>query len=505
MNFFKVIGCCLGLLSLLGCDLQPKIVSIPDNVGDFISERYPTLLADPETQPEIYNSAVTDYGMYASPELYGCGDITTQDYILYSGVDDYVMPNQTPEYVEQGVVYVDENTETPVEKEIDNNPDTPDIEPEIEYLSVPMYGAPDGYVQEVIIAKTENEKINTDKPVSVKTEKVPEKKIEIKNSDEKKRVDLKEIVVVQGDTLYSISRKYSIPVNDLAVINDLNSPFTLSVGQKIKVPDLLTVPVKIASSDKIENKVEKVENKSQIKKQNDIKKEEKTQKEQESKQKTISNVKTNTQQINKTNNVVNTKLAEQKVEKSVTKKSTSVQSNTKKQTKTEKTTVKNVNTKKTDTKKNETKKVPETEKKKISSDPNQKLPKIAARSSSKFSWPVRGKILSGYGSKSNGLFNDGINIQANKGTNVMAAENGVVAYAGNEIKGMGNLIIIQHADGWMTVYAHMNTMSVKRGNKVNVGQKIGTVGMTGKVDAPQLHFEIRKGTKSYNPTQYLKK
>ena len=87
--------------------------------------------------------------------------------------------------------------------------------------------------------------------------------------------------MVQGDTLYSISRKYSIPVNDLAVINDLNSPFTLSVGQKIKVPDLLTVPVKIASSDKIENKVEKVENKSQIKKQNDIKKEEKTQKEQE--------------------------------------------------------------------------------------------------------------------------------------------------------------------------------------------------------------------------------
>lgn len=86
-----------------------------------------------------------------------------------------------------------------------------------------------------------------------------------------------------------------------------------------------------------------------------------------------------------------------------------------------------------------------------------------------------------------------------------AAENGVVAYAGNEVKGMGNLIIVQHADGWMTVYAHMDSLSVKRGTKVSVGQKIGTVGVTGKVDKPQLHFEIRKGTKAYNPSSYLKK
>jgi murein DD-endopeptidase MepM/ murein hydrolase activator NlpD len=142
---------------------------------------------------------------------------------------------------------------------------------------------------------------------------------------------------------------------------------------------------------------------------------------------------------------------------------------------------------------------------KISSDPSKKLPKITGRSSSKFSWPVRGKILSAYGAKSNGLFNDGINISAKQGTAVMAAENGVVAYAGNEVKGMGNLIIIQHSDGWMTVYAHMDSMTVKRGTRVNVGQKIGTVGKTGKVDSSQLHFEIRKGTKAYNPSSYLKK
>ena len=117
---------------------------------------------------------------------------------------------------------------------------------------------------------------------------------------------------------------------------------------------------------------------------------------------------------------------------------------------------------------------------------------------------MRGKVLSQYGAKSGGLFNDGINIGAARGTKVGAAENGVVAYAGNEVKGMGNLIIIQHSGGWMTVYAHLDTMSVRRGAKVSVGQKIGTVGATGKVDVPQLHFEIRKGTKAYNPSSYLK-
>ena len=118
---------------------------------------------------------------------------------------------------------------------------------------------------------------------------------------------------------------------------------------------------------------------------------------------------------------------------------------------------------------------------------------------------MRGKVLSAYGAKTGGLFNDGINIGASKGTAVKAAENGVVAYAGNEVKGMGNLVIIQHAGGWMTVYAHMDSMIVKRGAKVAVGQKIGTVGETGKVNKPQLHFEIRKGTQAYNPATYLKK
>ena len=78
-----------GTFVLSGCDLQPKIASIPDDIGAFISDRYPALLADPVTQPEIYNSAVTDYGVYASPELYGSSNI--DDYVLYASIDDYVL------------------------------------------------------------------------------------------------------------------------------------------------------------------------------------------------------------------------------------------------------------------------------------------------------------------------------------------------------------------------------------------------------------------------------
>lgn len=369
------------LFTQTACDLRPKIIAFPDTVGQFISERYPALLADPDAQPEIYNSAATDYGVYAAPELYGKYD-GAQDYVMYASVDDYVLPPQLEVDV-GGEILVDNSKKS--EKASSD-----------EYLIVPMYGG-----------QTETG------DVDVLTVKKP-----IVGTKTSTRVDVAEVEVQPGDTLYSLSRKYSVPVNDLAVMNKLNPPFALRVGQKVRVPNLEQAMV--AKDVVVENKV----------------KQEPFQKEQT-------------------------------------------------QSKTDVKTAK--------------------AEKKISSDPSKKLPKINARSSSKFSWPVRGKILSAYGAKNNGLFNDGVNIAAAKGTSVVAAENGVVAYAGNEIKGMGNLIIVQHESGWMTVYAHLDSMNVKRGTKVNVGQKIGTVGETGKVDSPQLHFEIRKGTKAYDPISYMKK
>ena len=421
-TFFKASVFCALVLS--ACDLQPKIVSIPDSIGMFIEDRYPALLADPKTQPEIYNSAATDYGVYASPELYGSANIN--DYVLYASVDDYVL---VPEDVK---------------------------DEESDYLKIPLYGGNSRIEQNdnniIVVSKGDTvyslarkngmtvsefaqinnlqepyvlsvgQKLKTQREASIKKETSnvakQEKIVEqpVVKTNNTKRVDLQEITVQKGDTLYSLSRKYKVPVNDLAVMNKLSSPFNLSVGQKIKVPRLDEV---------------KTVSKSDLK---------------------ITPAKAS---VNQSNSLANNTTVEPK--------------------------------------------------QKISSDPNKQLPKVAMRSSSKFSWPVRGKILSAYGAKNNGLFNDGINISAPLGSAVKAAENGVVAYAGNEVKGMGNLIIVQHSDGWMTIYAHLDSMNVKRGTPVNVGTQIGRVGKTGKVDQPQLHFEIRKGTKAYNPSQYLKK
>jgi len=131
------------------------------------------------------------------------------------------------------------------------------------------------------------------------------------------------------------------------------------------------------------------------------------------------------------------------------------------------------------------------------------VPKPPARSGSKFSWPVQGKLISGYGTKDKGLHNDGINIAAPRGTTVKASENGVVAYAGNEIRGFGNLLLIKHSGGWVTAYAHNDQLLVKRGDKVSKGQNISKVGSTGSVSKPQLHFELRKGSTAVDPHKYL--
>jgi len=131
------------------------------------------------------------------------------------------------------------------------------------------------------------------------------------------------------------------------------------------------------------------------------------------------------------------------------------------------------------------------------------LPAPAPRISAKFDWPVRGKVISAFGPKPGGLHNDGINIQAPRGTPVRAAENGVVVYAGNELKGYGNLLLVRHADGWLTAYAHNDTLRVQRGDRVNRGQVIATSGASGNVSEPQVHFEIRRGSQAVDPMPLL--
>ena len=121
----------------------------------------------------------------------------------------------------------------------------------------------------------------------------------------------------------------------------------------------------------------------------------------------------------------------------------------------------------------------------------------------KFRWPANGRIIAGYGPTTNGQQNDGINIALPENTPVKAAEDGVVAYAGNELKGYGNLVLVRHPNGYVTAYAHTKELLVKRGDQVKRGQVIARSGQTGNVNAPQLHFEIRKGASPLDPTRFL--
>jgi murein DD-endopeptidase MepM/ murein hydrolase activator NlpD len=130
-------------------------------------------------------------------------------------------------------------------------------------------------------------------------------------------------------------------------------------------------------------------------------------------------------------------------------------------------------------------------------------PKPVGAGGLQFRWPVKGRVISNFGGKPNGQQNDGINISVPENTAVKAAEDGVVAYAGNELKGYGNLVLIKHADGWVTAYAHNSEILVHRGETVKRGQVISKAGQSGGVASPQVHFEIRKGSTPVDPAQHL--
>ena len=131
------------------------------------------------------------------------------------------------------------------------------------------------------------------------------------------------------------------------------------------------------------------------------------------------------------------------------------------------------------------------------------MPPTIPRESGTFLWPVHGHIVAGYGSGRDGTHNDGINIAAPRGSAVEATDGGVVAYAGNELRGYGNLILVKHPNGWISAYAHCDLILVKRGDKVTRGQTIARVGSTGSVAEPQLHFELRRGNHAVDPREFL--
>lgn len=208
-------------------------------------------------------------------------------------------------------------------------------------------------------------------------------------------------IVAKGDTLYNISKRYNVDMPKLSAENNLTAPFTLKLGQRLTIPDSLYVK---------------------------------------------------NNQGTKTSNQKNSTSSSTQA-KNVTKYSYVQPSTNRKQ---------------------------------------------------KFEWPVKGQVVSGFGPIAKGRNNDGINIKAPAGTPVKAADSGTVAYAGNELKGFGNLVLIKHDDGWVTAYAHNQSLKVKKGQKVKKGEQIASVGNTGGVGTPQLHFETRAGKKALNPQNYLR-
>ena len=252
------------------------------------------------------------------------------------------------------------------------------------------------------------------------------------------------IVVHKGDTLYSISRRYNVPIKDLISANHLSSPYTLYVGQTLNLP---TQQYHI---------VQRGESLYSIARQHKI----------------------DVVTLSRVNNLQTpySLAVGQKLVLPVSAASAVTHTQTPTQS------VSNAQ-------KYQQNAVPTTP--------------PAVKRSSKFVWPVQGTVISGFGNLGKGRKNDGINIKAARGTTVKAADGGTVAYAGNELKGFGNLILIKHGDGWITAYAHNDKLFVRKGQKVVRGEKIATVGSTGGVTTPQLHFEVRTGKKAVNPRPYL--
>ena len=414
---------CLFACALCACDLHDKIVTAVSVAPTVRSE-----------------SSIDEYIQPADGK----------DYIQYADKDDYVLPHQP---VTRTSSVVKKYEPKSVENDI-----KPKAEPEIVSPTAEAEPTP-----APIIARQESEPDDV-LLVPVKVAKKESKPVIVPPKSD-------EIIVEKGDTLYSLAKKYDVPLRDLVDANNIRAPYAISVGQHLKLPSARIHTVATGETLYSISRAYSVDLNSLA---------------------TENNIRAPYSLSVGQKLRLPAQVRVLSVPKPVIAKASEKSSKTKTVTKTAKKVSVKPSPKLLESKQ------------KISSSPTKPLPKIVAQKTMKFTWPVRGKILSGFGYKKNGLYNDGINIGAKTGTAVKASETGAVAYAGNELKGMGNLVIVQHANGWMSVYAHLDSMNVKRGTKIARGEKIGTVGKTGKVSESQLHFEIRKGTKAYNPRNKLK-
>ena len=235
--------------------------------------------------------------------------------------------------------------------------------------------------------------------------------------------------VRKGDTLYSIAKRNEVPLRALIQENHLEPPYTIKVGQILKIPEQKMYTVRkgdtlYSIARKFDSNVTEVARQNNIQPPYTLKPGQKLVVKSWDDAESISTVKTTA--TNKGKTALNP--PEAKAKNTPTKSAI-------------------------------------------------KIPKSAQ--GKKFDRPVSGKVIEKFGTTKSGAHNDGINISAKAGTPILAADKGTVAYAGNDLKGYGNLILLKHDNGWFTAYAHADKISVKKGAVVKAKQTIGTVGTTG--------------------------
>lgn len=277
-------------------------------------------------------------------------------------------------------------------------------------------------------------------------------------------------MVKQGDTLYAVSRSYGVDLSRLIHINEIPEPYIIKVGAKLKIPSSTERYKSFAANNN--DIVESESNVSPVFEKDlaDIKV-------KSVEQKYILPNEVKSQRMTTTlnfgdSNVVSPKLKPNNNPSPRLKPGTVLASNTKAKFQ------------------------------KASYSSYSRVPTGRYKAKG-FRWPTNGTVISRFGPKKGGLYNDGINIRAAEGSNVLASDSGKVVYAGNELRGYGNLILLKHSNGYVTAYAHTRDLYVKKGDLVSKGQKIASVGSTGHVSVPQLHFSIRKGRKAINPQTRL--
>ncbi len=286
--------------------------------------------------------------------------------------------------------------------------------------------------------------------------------------------------VVAGETVYSLSKRYNLPLQDIVLANHLRAPFRLSEGQRVKLPPPREYRARGGDSLYTVSRMFGV-NSSEIAKLNRMKAPYMVRPGQVLRLPSLSRKTPQTRSLMARNDPAVPVSPVMREELAAPLPSS----------------VRHVDS--------ATIVVPPVKPKKSIKSASFKTEAVPKRSSSKFIWPAKGKIVSAFGPKKNGLHNDGINIKAPKGAPVRAAENGVVVYAGNELKGSGNLVLLRHEGQWVTAYAHMDKIMIRKGQTVKRGETVGTVGTTGSVSTPQLHFEVRRGTEALNPVKHLEK